>query len=43
MSDLPNLILSLTPEDGSSIGNGQMLARLREQMPGLDEADYVAV
>ena len=41
MSDLPNLILSLTPEDGSSIGNGQMLARLREQMPRLDEADYV--
>jgi adenine-specific DNA-methyltransferase len=34
MSDsLANLILSLTPEDGSSIGNGAMLALLREHIP----------
>jgi adenine-specific DNA-methyltransferase len=32
MSDsLSNLILSLTPEDGSTIGNGDMMALLREQ------------
>jgi adenine-specific DNA-methyltransferase len=38
----PNLILSLTPEDGSTIGNGAMMALLREQMPGLTDADYAA-
>ena len=38
-SDISDLILSLTPEDGSSIGNGAMLARLREYIPTLtDEA-----
>ncbi|MFP4602883.1 MAG: site-specific DNA-methyltransferase, partial [Halochromatium sp.] len=43
MSDsLTDLILSLTPEDGSSIGNGAMMALLREQVPGLADADYVA-
>jgi len=34
MSDsLSNLILSLTPDDGSTIGNGAMMALLREQVP----------
>lgn len=41
MSDsLADLILTLTPEDGSSIGNGAMLALLREHMPSLS-SDYV--
>ncbi|WP_370283007.1 DNA methyltransferase [Pseudooceanicola sp.] len=41
MSDsLTDLILSLTPEDGSSIGNGAMMALLREQVPGLSDSDY---
>ncbi|MGB0497778.1 MAG: hypothetical protein ACPGID_05520 [Rubricella sp.] len=36
MSDsLADLILSHTPEDGSSIGNGAMMALLRERVPGL--------
>ena len=43
MSDsLTDLILSLTPEDGSSIGNGAMMALLREQVPGLSDDDYFA-
>jgi adenine-specific DNA-methyltransferase len=43
MSDsLTDLILSLTPEDGSSISNGAMMALLRERMPGLREEDYTA-
>jgi len=42
MSDISELILTLIPEDGSSIGNGAMLALLREQMPDLAEDDYVA-
>lgn len=42
MSDLSDLILSLTPEDGSSIGNGAMLALVREQMPDVDDGDYTA-
>jgi adenine-specific DNA-methyltransferase len=41
MSDsLTDLILSLTPEDGSSIGNGAMMALLRERVPGLTDDDY---
>ena len=41
MSDsLTDLILSLTPEDGSSIGNGAMMARLRDYMPNLTEEIY---
>ena len=41
MSDsLTDLILSLMPEDGSSIGNGAMMALLRERVPGLTEDDY---
>jgi len=41
MSDaLSDLILSLTPEDGSSIGNGAMLARLRDHIPDLTEDIY---
>ena len=39
---LADLILSLTPEDGSPIGNGALLALLREQAPDLSEADYQA-
>ena len=36
MSDsLTDLILSLTPEDGTTIGNGSIIALLREQLPGL--------
>ncbi len=43
MSDsLTDLILSLTPEDGSSIGNGAMMALLRERVPGLADDDYFA-
>jgi adenine-specific DNA-methyltransferase len=40
MSDLSDLILSLTPEDGASIGNGAMIALLRERVPGLTDDDY---
>ncbi len=39
---LTDLILSLTPEDGSSIGNGAMLALLRERLPGLTDEEYFA-
>lgn len=43
MSDsLADLILALMPDDGSSIGNGAMLALLRERVPGLSDEDYVA-
>lgn len=43
MSDsLSKLILSLTPEDGSTIGNGAMMALLREQVSGLTDDDYAA-
>ncbi|MFN6951600.1 MAG: site-specific DNA-methyltransferase [Albidovulum sp.] len=43
MSDrLTDLILSLTPEDGSSIGNGAMMALLRERVPDLTDDDYAA-
>jgi adenine-specific DNA-methyltransferase len=43
MSDsLTDLILSLTPEDGSSIGNGAMMALLREHLPGLTDEEYGA-
>lgn len=41
-SSLTALILTLTPEDGSSIGNGAMLALLREQLPSLTDEDYAA-
>ena len=37
---LTDLILSLTPEDGSSISNGAMMKRLREQVPELSDDDY---
>ena len=38
MSDsLTDLILSLIPEDGSSIGNGAMMVLLRERVPGLPD------
>lgn len=39
-SDLSDLILSLTPEDGSSIGNGTMLALLREHIPTVTDEAY---
>ncbi len=43
MSDsLSNLILSLTPEDGSTIGNGAMMALLREQVSTLTDDGYAA-
>lgn len=43
MSDsLTDLIFSLAPEDGSSIGNSAMIALLRERVPSLTEDDYVA-
>ena len=35
MSDISDLILTLSPEDGSTIGNGAMMALLREQTSGL--------
>ena len=41
-SSLTDLILSLTPQDGSSIGNGALMARLREHVPGLADDDYFA-
>ena len=34
--------LILTPEDGSTIGNGAMMALLREQVSGLTDEDYAA-
>lgn len=37
---LRDLIISLTPEDGSSIGNGAMLALLRDHIPDLTEEAY---
>jgi adenine-specific DNA-methyltransferase len=43
MSDgLTDLILSLTPEDGSSIGNGAMKKLLRKHVPELSDDDYDA-
>lgn len=42
MSEVSDLILSLTPEDGSSIGNGAMLARLRDHIPTLTDEAYEA-
>lgn len=39
-SDLSDLIISLTPEDGSSIGNGAMLALLRDHIPTLTDEAY---
>ncbi|MDO8910692.1 MAG: site-specific DNA-methyltransferase [Phenylobacterium sp.] len=43
MSDsLTDLILSATPEDGSTMGNGAMMALLREHVPGLSDEEYAA-
>lgn len=39
---IAELILSLTPEDGSSIGNSAMMALLRERVPSLTDDDYFA-
>ncbi len=41
-SNLTALILSVVPDDGSSIGNGTMLALLRERFANLSEEDYAA-
>ncbi len=41
-NSLTDLILSLTPEDGSSIGNSAMMALLRERVPDLTDDDYAA-
>lgn len=38
--DLSRLLFSLTPEDGSSIGNGAMMALLKERVPDLSEEAY---
>ncbi|PTM75817.1 site-specific DNA-methyltransferase [Cereibacter johrii] len=41
MSDsLRDLVLSLIPEDGSTIGNRALIARLRENLPDLTDEDY---
>lgn len=40
--NLTDLILSLTPEDGSTIGNQALIAELRNHLPDLDEAEYHA-
>ncbi|WP_031553070.1 site-specific DNA-methyltransferase [Parvularcula oceani] len=37
---LTDLILANIPEDGSSIGNGALMALLREQLPDLTDEDY---
>lgn len=39
---IADLILSVVPEDGSSMGNGAMLVRLKDLMPGLSEERYFA-
>lgn len=39
---LADLLLSHVPEDGSSIGNGALLERLREVVPDLSDEDYLA-
>lgn len=40
---LRDLVLSLIPEDGSTIGNRALLAILREDLPDLTDEDYHAV
>ena len=43
MSDsLRDLLLAHVPEDGSSIGNGALIARLRETLPTLSDDAYQA-
>ena len=42
MSGISDLILSLTPEDGSSIGNDVILARLKDHIPPLTDEAYEA-
>ena len=41
--NLSNLILSLVPEDGSSIENGALLARIRYHFLTLTDDEYAAV
>lgn len=40
--DLPDLILSLLPEDGAAIREMALLAQLQEQFPDLSTADFTA-
>lgn len=43
MSDsLRDLVLALIPEDGSTIGNGALIAQLRETLPDLTDEEYNA-
>ncbi|OWY07214.1 site-specific DNA-methyltransferase [Thioclava sp. IC9] len=39
-SDLNDLIISILPEDGSSVGNGAIFSRLQELWPDLTVAQY---
>lgn len=39
-SDLDELILSVLPDDGSSLGNGAVFARLLETAPDMTQAQY---
>ena len=39
---LKNLLFSLTPEDGASIGNGAMMKLIRKKVPDLKDEDYFA-
>jgi adenine-specific DNA-methyltransferase len=41
-NSLADLILSLAPDDGSSISNGAIMTRLRERVPSLSDEDYFA-
>ena len=41
--ELGDLILRLTPEDGSSVGNGAVMARIREVHPQLTDETYFTV
>ena len=40
--NLIDLVLSLTPEDGSSISNGALMALLQERMPSATDDDYTS-
>ena len=42
MTDLRDLILTSLPEDGATVGNQALLARLRQAVPDLTDAAYTA-
>ena len=42
MTDLRDLILTSLPEDGATVGNQALLARLRQAVPDLTDAAYAA-